>query len=133
MLRASAIAALAITPSKLNEPDLIEASKLRRAIVQMAHDAGKPAVDHRVLVNELPSSLSGHHLDALNQLNQSATLKRFDTMIRNRGAYSEAYVSGMPPHFADQKRSAIRSATSEMDALTDEILAIVNQQEAIAA
>jgi hypothetical protein len=37
------------------------------------------------------------------------------------------------PHFANQKRSAIRSATLEIDALTDEILAIVNQTEALAA
>lgn len=133
MLRASAIAALTITPSKLNEPDLIEASKLRRRISDLAQEAGKPAVEHRVLVNELPSSLSGHHVDALHQLSTSVTLKRFNTMIATRGAYSEAYVTGLPPHFANQKRSAIRSATLEIDALTDEILSIINQTEALAA
>ena len=133
MLRASAIAGLAITPSKLNEPDLIEASKLRRRIVELAHEAGKPAVEHRVLVNELPSSLSGHHVDALQQLTSSVTLTRFNTLVSTRGAYSEAYVTGLPPHFANQKRSSIRSATMEIDALTDEILSILNQTEALAA
>ena len=54
MLRAAAIATLTITPSKLNEPDIVEAAKLNRQNTELAHAAGKPTIENRVLVAKLP-------------------------------------------------------------------------------
>jgi chromosome partitioning protein len=126
MLRAAAVAALTITPAKLNEPDIIEASKLHGQMVQMARSAGKPAVEHRVLINEVLPLLPTHQRQTLDQLATNTTIKRFDTLIYSRAAYSEAYLSGLPPHFSDQTRPAIRKATEELDALFAEILSVLN-------
>jgi chromosome partitioning protein len=53
-------------------------------------------------------------------------LPRFETLIYKRVAYREAFLTGHPPHFADSTRQTVRKTVDEIDAFTDEVLAIVN-------
>ncbi|WP_125461623.1 MULTISPECIES: hypothetical protein [Rhodomicrobium] len=63
-----------------------------------------------------------HMLAELTRLN----LPRFATLIYKRAAYREAFMTGKPPHFADKSRVAVKKAVEEIDALTEEVMAIVN-------
>lgn len=123
----AAFAELTITPSKLNEPDIIEASKLAAQLASLGVKFNK-TIAHRILLNEVPSAgfLPTHQSQTLDQLDASH-LTRFKTLIRTRAAFPETWLSGLPPHFADQSRATIKKAVEEIDHLTDEFFAIIGQ------
>ena len=71
----------------------------------------------------------------LQQIDQS-NLTRFKTVIYTRpAAYTEPFLTGLPPHFLDTSRPAITKAVEELDGLVSEIHAITGkeQEERIAA
>lgn len=127
MLKAATLADLTITPSKLSEPDIIEATKLSHRIAELAKSVDK-VIRHRILINEVPSLLPGYMGHVIAQLEVSG-LKRFSQMVRQRAAYGEAMFTGHTPHFADQKREAISKAVDELDRLVAEIALVLNDQE----
>ena len=131
MLKAAALADLTITPSKLSEPDIIEATKLAERIRRLAADVGK-VIRHRILINEVPSLLPGYMVAVLSQLSSSG-LSRFATMIRARAAYGEAVMTGQTPHYADSLRAPIAKAVAELDHLMEEILAVLEDRVPVEA
>lgn len=134
MLMLGVVADLTITPSKLNVPDTLQASKLAADILQIAKRVGKP-VHHRILINDVPSSLSNAQAHTLREIDRNG-LPRFQTIIYTRpAAYTEPFYTGMPPHFSDTTRPGIAKAISEIDNLLGEINAIIgnNKEERAAA
>ncbi|MDQ8699253.1 ParA family protein [Hyphomicrobium sp. LHD-15] len=115
-LMVAAFATLTITPAKVSEPDIIEANKMARSLHAVAKRIGKP-VNHRILLNEVPSSISNDEVDLINQIDRS-NLRRFSTLIHRRSAYSKSFSRGTLPHFAD---APDRKALAEIDAMMAEI------------
>ena len=126
----AAFANLTITPAKVSEPDIIEASKMAHNLHAVAKRIGKP-INHRILLNEVPSSISNDELDLIQQIDES-NLQRFKTLIRRRAAYSKSFSRGTLPHMSD---TPDKKALAEIDALMDEITAFFEQpvQEKAAA
>lgn len=122
----AAFAELTITPSKLNEPDIMEATKLAAQLDSLGKKFGKP-IAHRILLNEVPSAsfLPTHQIQTLDQLDESH-LARFKTLIHTRAAFPETWLSGTPPHFADPSRQTIKKAVEEIDCLTEEFFQTIS-------
>jgi len=143
LLRLAVFATLTITPIKISEPDITEANKLLRRLRDIQKTVRKKII-HRLLVNDVQSMLASFEWALLDQL-KTAELPRFDTLIRRRAAYGESFVTGQPPHLADQSRAPIQKAVAEIDLLVAEIeatianadklgtLAEATQQEKVAA
>jgi chromosome partitioning protein len=124
MLLAASAADLIVTPARLSEPDIQQATRLL-AEVEMMTRQFKQRIPHQILVNDMDTldpHYQRHTLAELTRLN----LPRFATLIYKRAAYREAFMTGKPPHFADKSRPAVKKAVEEIDALTDEVIAIVN-------
>lgn len=128
MLLLGVVADLTITPCKLNVPDTLQASKLAENILQIAKTVGKP-VQHRILINDVPSLLSNAQAHTLQEIDRNG-LPRFETIIYTRSAaYTEPFLTGMPPHFADATRSGNAKAVDEINRLLEEINAITAHRE----
>jgi chromosome partitioning protein len=124
MLLAASAADLIITPARLSEPDIQQATRLL-AEVEMMTRQFKQRIPHMILVNDMDTldpHYQRHTLAELARLN----LPRFATLIYKRAAYREAFMTGKPPHFADKSRVAVKKTVEEIDALTEEVMAIVN-------
>lgn len=133
MLYLGVAADLTITPSKLNVPDTLQASKLVDDLKLIGKRLGK-AINHRILVNDVPTLLSNAQAHTLAEIDRNQ-LPRFQTIIYTRpAAYTEAHYTGLPPHFSDTSRSTIARAIDEIDQLVAEIHSITNKsEESIAA
>ncbi len=132
MLQAAAIAHLTITPAKLSEPDVQEATKLRHQLALFAREQGRP-LSHRLLVNEAAALRPTYQRHILDQIAMSP-LQRFETLMHERAPYAEAFLTGQPPHFADRSRPPVHKAVEEIDAIIAELRGIVfGHQEAKAA
>lgn len=134
MLMLGVLADLTITPCKLNIPDTAQASKLAANLTSIAKRIGKP-LQHRILINDVPNLLSGAQAHTLRQIDRNE-LPRFETIVYTRtAAYTEAFHTGLPPHFSDRSRPGNARAIEEIDRLVDEIHAAIsnNQQERAAA
>lgn len=128
MLHIAAFADLIITPAKLSEPDILEANKLYQQLIAIGTKIGKP-IKHRILINEVPSILAAFQIHLLDEL-RSTALPRFDNLVHYRAAYPEAFLTGLPAHFAsDKERPTIVKAVAEINALVDEIYATINHEE----
>lgn len=88
----ASFATLTITPAKISEPDIIEANKMAQKIAAVAQRIRKP-INHRILLNEMPSSISKDEVDLIAQIDDSS-LARFSTIIRRRSAYSKIFSRG---------------------------------------
>lgn len=130
VLMVAAFATLTITPAKVSEPDIIEANKMAQNLHAVAKRIGKP-INHRILLNEVPSSISNDELDLIRQIDDS-NLQRFATLIHRRAAYSKSFSRGTLPHMAD---APDKKAITEINALMTEITAFFEQpiQEKAAA
>lgn len=129
-LMVAAFATLTITPAKVSEPDIIEANKMARNLHAVAKRIRKP-INHFILLNEVPSSISRDEVDLIQQVDDS-NLRRFATLIHRRAAYSKSFSRGTLPHFAD---APDRKALAEIDSLMHEIRAVFEvpaQQKAAA-
>jgi chromosome partitioning protein len=133
MVHAATVAHLTITPAKLSPPDIREAVRLNRRILEAARHAEKIA-NHRIVLNEVSALLPGYQNHALAELDRIG-LQRFATLMHTRAPYAEALSTGQPPHFADQSRPPVRKAVSEIDALLAEMFDVLGltQQEKVAA
>jgi chromosome partitioning protein len=110
---------LVIIPTKASELDMKEAMKVIADIDTMS-ERFKADIAYRLLisqVNPLNPAYQQFTLDEIERLG----FDRFMTVIHERAAYREIFLTGKPPHFADPKREAVRKAVAEIDNLTDEI------------
>lgn len=128
MLHAAAVAHLTITPARLSEPDILEATKLRHQLAMFAQENGRP-LSHRLLINDAAALLPTYQRHILDQVALSP-LERFETLMHDRAPYAEAFLTGQPPHYADRSRPPVRKAIEEIDALTDELLAVIFGKQA---
>ncbi|MEQ1670140.1 MAG: ParA family protein, partial [Hyphomicrobium sp.] len=119
MIQASTIAHLTISPAKLSEPDIVEAVKLSRELADLSNAIGKP-IPHRLLINEVSPLFPTYQRAAIADIARSG-MQRFDTMLTERAAYAEIFMSGNPPHYADQSRDPVRKAVVELDMLAREV------------
>lgn len=133
MLLLATFAHLTITPSKISEPDIVEATKLSKQLLALSQKVGKP-VTHMVLLNEVPALLHGHQAQIIDEIDASH-LTRFQTLMHNRAAFPETWLTGQPPHFADIRRAPVRKAVEEVDHIVGEMLHALSsdQQEREAA
>jgi chromosome partitioning protein len=132
MVHAATIAHLTITPAKLSEPDIQEAVKLHYKLLEIGATVGK-GITHRILVNEVAPLLPTYQRYTLDQIN-TGPLKRFSTLVHVRAPYAEAFLTGQPPHFADQSRPPVQKAVAEIDALLGEVFeALATSQQKAAA
>ena len=133
VLYAATVASLAITPTGLDVNEITEAFKLYRSIADLGAKVGK-TIQHRLLVNRVPTLLMAAYQKAIldHELPRSG-MARFSTILHARTAYPETFSTGEPPHFANQSREPIRKAVEELDALVDEVLALLQPAELKAA
>lgn len=124
VLNIAAFATLTITPAKVSEPDIIEANKMAQNLHAVGKRIGKH-INHRILLNEVPSSISNDELDLISQIDDS-NLQRFQTLIHRRAAYSKSFSRGTLPHMTD---APDRKALSEIDALMAEITQFFEQPQ----
>jgi chromosome partitioning protein len=123
MLLAASAADLIITPARLSEPDIRQASRLIVEVETMTRRF-QQQIPHRLLVNDvdpLDPHYQRHTLAELERLG----LPRFETLIYKRAAYREAFLTGKPPHYADKTRQAVKKTILEVDALLDEVIALL--------
>lgn len=120
VLLMATFAHLTITPSKPSEPDIVEASKLAAQLQALAVKLNKPIL-HRILLNEVPALLQTHQAHVIDQIDASK-LCRFQTILHTRAAFPETWLTGLPPHFADQSRASVKKAVVEIDLILDELL-----------
>lgn len=126
MIQASTVAHLTITPAKLSEPDIIEATKLHREIADLGAAIGKP-IQHRLLVNEVSPLLPTYQRAALADIERSG-IPRFETLLTERAPYAEIFMTGQTPHFADGTRDPVRKAVAELNMLTREVCDLLGSQ-----
>lgn len=127
LLQAMARSNLVIIPAQPSEPDLHEATKVIRDL-QDLNDSFGGHVAYRLLMNLCEP------LDPLYQrhtLGEVARLKlvRFDTLVHKRAPYREAFLNGITPHFAGERRGSVVKAIDEIDAIVVEIDAALAQTE----
>lgn len=131
-IAAATLADLTITPSRLSAPDIIEAVKLNQQIRQLGAKIGKP-IDHRLLLNGVSPIWPTYQRAALVEVERSG-IPSFQTIIHDRAPYAEMFLTGQPPHFADQTREPVIKAVAQIEALTNEVLAALsgtlNEREA---
>lgn len=129
---------LTVSPTKLSEIDLSEATKLFFRIRAIAQEQGRDIV-HRILINEVNvvGGKAQHHSYA--QLAKSP-MKLFKTEISQRSAYRDQFYGEAPPHLSDVTREPVRKARDEIEAFVQEIFDLIgfneeekNKQEEAAA
>lgn len=128
-IAAATIAHLTISPAKLSAPDIIEAVKLNREIRQLGEKVGKP-INHRLLLNEVSPIWPTYQRAALVDVERSG-IPRFETVIHERAPYAELFLTGQTPHMAEKTREPIIKAVAQLDALTDEVLAALEDAPAM--
>jgi len=124
---AAARAHLTIIPTTLAEADVFEAEKTAGHIDQIFASFGKEAMFRLVLTKVQPlQSLAQRHTAQEIQRKQLPLLKG---IMGQRAAYEEIGLSGLPPHYADASRETVAKAVVELDALSTEILALLEKRE----
>ncbi|MBS0234222.1 MAG: ParA family protein [Proteobacteria bacterium] len=131
MLHLAVFANLTITPAQLSEPDILEANKLSVQLQEIGVRIGKPIV-HRVLLNTVPFILASSQAYMLEQIDANG-IARFETLMHYRPAYSESFLTGVPPHFADRGRPPMAKAAQELDSIVNEVLFAISQDQQKAA
>lgn len=125
---AAARAHLTIIPASLSEADVFEAAKTAHHIQQIFASFGREPLFRLLLTKVQP--LASHA-----QRHAGRELKRFQLPLLNtalglRAAYEEIGLSGLPPHYADPDRPTVAKALAELDALRNEITALIQGQQA---
>ena len=118
MTHAMGRSALVIIPAQPSEPDIHEATKVIRDLTDL-NDTFGGRVSYRLLFNlfdPLDPHYQRHIVDEVARLG----LLRFETVVHKRAPYREAFMNGLPPHFAEG-RQTVAKAVFEIDALVIEI------------
>ena len=124
---ATARAHMTIIPSTLSEADVYEAGKTANHIQQIFASFGKDPLYRLLLTKVQPLTSHAQKYAALEI--KRLRLPVFDNALGLRAAYEEVGLSGMPPHFANASRETVSKAIAELNALRDEIIALVTARE----
>ncbi|MDX2289867.1 MAG: ParA family protein [Hyphomicrobiaceae bacterium] len=120
---AVARAHLTIIPAGPSEADIFEAARVSRHIRSVFQAFGREPL-YRVLLTRVQPLASHAQVHAIAEVGRMK-LPLFETAIRQRAAYVEIGLSGLPPHFADRARATVAKSVAEIDALVEEIGALV--------
>jgi len=125
MTVAVARANLTIIPSTLAEADVFEASKVAHLIEHIfARFKARPL--YRLLLTKVQPLKSHAQRHAYNEIKR-LQLPMLDAMLVQRAAYEEIGLSGLPPHYAaDRKRQTITAAIKELDGLLNETRTLID-------
>lgn len=119
---AVARAHLTIIPAGPAEADIFEAARVARHIKSVFQAFGRDPV-YRVLMTRVLPLASHAQVHACGEVSR-LKMPCFETALQHRAAYVEIGLSGLPPHFADPRRSTVSKAVAEVDALVEEICAV---------
>ncbi len=124
---AMARAHLTIIPSSVTEADVFEAARVAKHIRQIYAAFGREPL-YRLLLTRVQPLKSHAQTHAYREITR-LKLPIFTSLLVQRAAYEEIGLSGLPPHFADQKRPTVDKAIAELNALRDEISALLAHNE----
>lgn len=124
---ATARAHLTIIPTALTEADVYEAAKTANHIHQIFSSFGREPL-YRLLLTQV-QQLTSHAQKHAGKEIARLRLPMFRNVLARRAAYEEIGLSGLPPHFADAERPTVSKALDELNALRDEISALLNKHE----
>jgi chromosome partitioning protein len=121
---------LTLIPSTLSEADVFEAHKVAHLIRKLyAKFGGNPL--YRLILTRVQPLKSHAQRHALNEIKR-LQIPMLESLLVQRAAYEEIGLSGVPPHYADPKRSTIAAAIEELDRLLAEIKALIAPAESSA-
>ena len=123
VLKAIARSELVIIPAQASEPDLREALVVVSDIRDVAEEKGSP-IPYRVLLTKM-HPLRTRVTDFVYQELARHSMPMFRTVLVERAAYREMFLTGAPPSASDAG-----GAGAEIGALVAEIEAIVMKQSA---
>jgi chromosome partitioning protein len=126
VLKAIARSELVIIPAQASEPDLREALVVVSDIRDVAEEKGTP-IEYRVLLTKM-YPLRTRVTEFVYQELARHGLPIFRTVLVERAAYREMFLTGTPPSASDAG-----GAGAEIGALVTEIEAIVKERQANAA
>jgi chromosome partitioning protein len=122
---------LTLIPATLSEADVFEASRVAHLIQTVyARFGAKPL--YRVLLTRVQTITSHAQRYAMSEIKR-LQLPMLTSLLVQRAAYEEIGLSGLPPHYADPKRSTVAGAVAELDTLLAEIKAIVAPHDTAAS
>jgi chromosome partitioning protein len=124
---AAARAHLTIIPATLTEADVYEAEKTARHIEQIFASFGREPLFRLLLTKVQPLQSHGQR-HAAREIRRKQ-LPLLGTVLVQRAAYEEIGLSGLPPHYADNKRETVAKAVAELNALRDEVIILVRKRE----
>jgi len=124
---ATARAHMTIIPTALTEADVFEAAKTANHIQQIFASFGKDPL-YRLLLTQVQQLTSHAQKHAAREIGR-LRLPMLRNVLARRAAYEEIGLSGLPPHFADADRPTVSKALAELNALRDEIAALVGERE----
>ncbi|MGO9483734.1 MAG: AAA family ATPase [Rhodomicrobium sp.] len=123
VLKAIARSDLVVIPAQASEPDLREALVVVSDIKDVAEEKGAP-IPYRLLLTKMPS-LRTRVTDFAYQELARHGLPIFRTVMVERVAYKEMFLTGQPPAPSD-----VAGAGAEIAALTSEMESIVKEAQA---
>jgi len=121
-LKAIARSDLVVIPAQASEPDLREALVIAADVRDVAEEKGAP-IPYRLLLTKM-SPLRTRVTDFVYQELERHGLPIFRTVMGERTAYREMFLTGIPPAPSD------KGAGAEVGALAMEIEAVVNESKA---
>lgn len=116
---------LTIIPACTTEADVFEAARIAHHVETVHRKLGRKPL-YRLLLTRmqpLPSKGQAHTYRQIAELR----IPMFRALMVQRAAYEEIGYTGRPPHFGDQMLQSVVKAQSEIDALVDEIAAILDK------
>lgn len=122
---AVARANLTIIPACPTEPDVYEASRIAGHVTELFKSHGKKPL-YRLLLSRVQPLVSHSQAHAYREIGR-LHLPLFRSMFILRAAYEEIGLTGKTPHFGDKTRQTVAKAVSEIDALTAEIDALIEE------
>jgi len=123
LTHAIARAHLTIIPAGTSEADIYEAGRVAQHLRQVFAAFNRKPL-YRLLLTRIQPIVSHAQRHAYGEINR-LKLPLFRSLLAHRAAYEEIGLSGLPPHFADQKRETVAKAVNELDALKEEIEVII--------
>lgn len=111
---------LTLIPATPTEADLFEASRIAKHITILFNSLKQQPL-YRLALNRVQPLSSTAQLFTITEMIR-LQLPRIKTKIMQRAAYEEVGLSGLPPHFAeDRKRPTVAKAIVELDAFKRDI------------
>lgn len=129
LLHAMARSNLVIVPAQPSEPDLHEAMKIIRDLAEL-NENFSGQIPYRLLLNMVEPLDPQYQRYTIGEVTRLG-LSRFETLMHKRAAYRETFLNGQTPHQAAEGRVAAQKARAEIDAIVEEIEALLQTASAV--